>query len=133
MMKWIVVFVGAIAATACDQANDPAKDGRLVSNSPFIDRAPYASVAEIDAPTVKDLENAGYSQVDHYPVGCIIPDQPDAICDATGAVFMDKNELDNTDIAITDEEYDRYEFVCPAIEGKNIADWKCRNQEGSNG
>jgi hypothetical protein len=131
MLKWIVMFVGAIAASACDQTSDAAKDGRSVGDPPYIDLAPYAVVAEVDAPTVKDLENTGYSQVDHYPVGCIIPDQPEAACDATGAVFMDNGALDNFDIAIEDDEYDRYEFVCPAIEGKNIADWKCRNQESS--
>lgn len=117
-MRWLLVFVGVLAGTACD-------------GSPVIDRAPYASVADADASTVKDLEASGYSQTDFYPVGCIIPDQPDAACDATGAVFMDQREFDDNDIAIEDEEYDRYEFVCPAIDGKDISSWKCRKQENN--
>lgn len=115
-MRWLLVFAGLLAGTACD-------------GSPEIDRAPYASVEDADALTVKDLEALGYSQPDFYPIGCIIPDQPDAACDATGAVFMDRREFEDKDIAIEDEEYDRYEFVCPAIDGEDIPSWKCRKQE----
>lgn len=132
-MKWILVFAGALASTGCGQFSNPAGDDSRSENSPAIDQAPYANVTEADALTVTDLESAGYSQVDYYPVGCIIPDQPDAACDATGAVFMDQREFDDADIAIDREEYDRYEFVCPAIDGKSIADWKCRNQENNDG
>ena len=122
-LRWLFFIVGVLAVTACD--------GPPVDGSPVIDRAPYESVADADALTVKNLEASGYSQADFYPVGCVIPDQPDAVCDATGAVFMDQREFYENDIAIEDEEYGRYEFVCPAIDGQDIATWKCRKQENN--
>ena len=89
--------------------------------APSIDKAPYAPVNESDAPTVASLEAIGYVRADYYPVGCVIPDQPEAMCDATGAEFMDQSDA-------TYEDYDQYEYVCPAINGVELAHWKCRKQ-----
>jgi len=123
----------AAAISACGQNNSPVEGSASNNNPQVIDKAPYASVTEADAPTVKALEASGYSQVDHYPVGCVIPDQPAAACDATGAVFMDRREFADADIAVEDEEYSQYEYVCPAIDSEELAAWKCRKQESSNG
>jgi hypothetical protein len=97
--------------------------GACGSNDQYL--APYAAVTDADAPTVASLEAGGFQQVDYYPVGCELPECPDCACDANGAVFMDRSE-------IYDESFDIYEFVCPAIEGAELPQWKCRRQEESN-
>ncbi len=112
--------------TACSGKVDPASDAGADNANASIDKAPYAPVKEVDAPTVATLEANGYLRADYYPVGCIIPDQPEAMCDATGAEFMDQSE-------VTYEDYDRYEYVCPAIDGVETDEWKCKKQEQVNG
>ncbi|WP_152998773.1 hypothetical protein [Sphingopyxis sp. H115] len=107
MNRW-VYWVLPITLTACTAETD-------------IDKAPYAAVNEPDAPTVASLEATGYGRADYYPVGCIIPEQPEAMCDATGAEFMDRSEA-------TYEDYGQYEYVCPAIDSVELAEWKCRKQ-----
>ena len=113
------------ALTACSSdEQDPNQVGD--NSAAAIDKAPYAPVNGDDAPTVADLEAEGYVRAEYYPVGCIIPEQPEAACDATGAEFMDKSE-------VTYEDYGHYEYVCPAIDGVGTDDWKCRKQEQSDG
>lgn len=104
-----VGFLGLALFTlsACDSRN--------------VDVAPYDPVTEASAPTVASLESSGYSLVDYYPVGCEISDCPDCACDAIGAQFLDQSEEPH-------DSYDDYEYVCPAIEGTELSDWKCRRQ-----
>ncbi len=91
------------------------------SESGWVDVAPYEAVLVAGAPTIAELQAAGYVRVDYYPVGCVLPDCPDCACDATGAEFLDKSETDR-------DSYDKYEYVCPAIKDLNLEEWKCRRQ-----
>src|SRR3546814_12716892 len=53
------------------------------SGSGRADLAPYEAVSSEGAPTIADLQTAGYFRADHYPVGCELPDCPDCACDPT--------------------------------------------------
>ena len=91
------------------------------SGSGRADLAPYEAVSSEGAPTIADLQTAGYFRADHYPVGCELPDCPDCACDATGAEFLDKSETER-------DSYDKYDYVCPAIKNVKLEEWKCRRQ-----
>lgn len=90
------------------------------------DLAPYQPVSAMDAPTIGELQADGYERADYYPVGCELPDCPDCACDATGAEFLDKSEAQR-------DSYDSYEYVCPAIKGTELEEWKCRRQSDVTG
>ena len=124
MNPWAYLVL-PIALTACTEDIDEATDSMAQDIALSIDKAPYAPVNEPDAPTVASLESTGYVRADYFPVGCIIPEEPKAMCDATGAEFMDQS-------GTSYEDYDQYEYVCPAIDGVELAEWKCRKQLQSN-
>ena len=124
MSRWAYLFLPMVL-TACTSETDEATDLMAQDVATSIDKAPYAPVNDPEAPTVASLEATGYVRADYYPVGCSILERPEAACDATGAEFMDQSE-------VTYEDYDQYEYVCPAIDGVELAEWKCRKQLQSN-
>jgi hypothetical protein len=83
--------------------------------------APYEAVTEVNAPTIRELEADGYRLADYYPVGCELPDCPECACDAIGAQFLDKSEAER-------DSYGSYDYVCPAMKGVELDEWKCRRQ-----
>ncbi|QCB56061.1 hypothetical protein E5675_17570 [Sphingopyxis sp. PAMC25046] len=109
-----LVFILGGCATDADDSNP---------ESGQVDSAPYAAVLAAGAPTIAELQAAGYVRVDYHPVGCVLPDCPDCACDATGAEFLDKSEIER-------DSHDKYEYVCPAIKGIKLQEWKCRRQSG---
>lgn len=124
MRLWPLLTVSLGLAACSGDAVQPTESVKQdVASS--IDGAPYAPVTEAESPTVAALESQGYMRVDYYPVGCIIPDQPEAACDATGAEFLDQSEM-------TYDDYDQYEYVCPATPGVEIDEWQCRKQRKTN-
>ncbi|WP_326914424.1 hypothetical protein [Sphingopyxis chilensis] len=91
------------------------------SETGWVDAAPYEAISAADAPTIAELQAAGYFRVDYYPTGCVLPDCPDCTCDATGAEFLDKSETERN-------SYDKYDYVCPAIKDIKLEEWRCRRQ-----
>jgi len=116
MRIWQLFFL-LCGLSACSGDTEPAKQGAVG----FVDESPYPPVVDVNAPTVASLERQGYLRADYYPVGCFIPDQPDAACDGTGAEFMDRFDMER--------DYDQYQYVCPAIDGVGTDNWKCREQK----
>ncbi|MFN3473954.1 MAG: hypothetical protein ACK4ZW_07895 [Blastomonas sp.] len=124
MRLWPLLFL-PLGLSACSSDADPTTEPVNQDVVRFADEAPYTPVIDVNAPTVASLERQGYVRADYYQVGCFIPDQPEAVCDGTGAEFMDRFDMDRN--------YDQYEYVCPAVEGVETDDWKCREQKQRDG
>ena len=120
-MRLVLPLLSAVAVIGCAAVEQDTSE------------ATYAPVEEASAPTVSQLRTKGFVEVDRNAVGCEIPGQPEVICDGFDAVFFDeKGKFGANDVAIERHEYDRYAYVCPAMDAE-MTEWKCRKQEQTNG